>query len=197
MQTHKKMGVAPNRSKSKYFISIELFPRLGHAVKKAAAMLVLWLMLFPASAEAAGNMEVLCKMYFVGMQWLHDMSPTKEDLAQCIKDPAGWRKAYLAKQAGSPGGFGGGGAGPSGSSGQSAAPDATALGLCLDAIFETQALDGSSRLNLEESQIFLDGKTTIVDGAVELTDRHGAITAHGFHCEVEGRKVAKLNIRSR
>ncbi len=160
-------------------------------------MFVLWLMFFPASADAAGNMEVLCTMYFVGMQWLHDMSPTKEDLAHCIKDPAGWRKAYLAKQAGSPGGFGGGGAGPSGSSGKSAAPDATALGLCLDAIFETQALDGSSRLNLEESQIFLDGKTTIVDGAVGLTDRHGAITAHGFHCEVEGRKVAKLNIRSR
>ena len=160
-------------------------------------MLVLWLMLFPASAEAAGNMEVLCKMYFVGMQWLHDMSPTKEDLAQCIKDPAGWRKAYLAKLAGSSGWVGGGGAGPLGTSARSAAPDATALGLCLDAILESQALDGNSRLNLTESQIFLDAKTTIVDGLVELTDQHGAITGHGFHCEVEGRKVAKLNIRSR
>ena len=80
---------------------------------------------------------------------------------------------------------------------RSAAPDATALGLCLDAILESQALDGNSRLNLTESQIFLDAKTTIVDGSVELTDQHGAITEHGFHCEVEGRKVASLNIRSR
>ncbi len=165
-------------------------------MKKAAAMLVLWLMLFPASADAAGNMEVLCKMYFVGMRWLHDRSPTNEDLAKCVKDPAGWRRAYLAKNARGSGGIGGGGAGPSGASARSAAPDATALGLCLDAILESQALDDNSRLNLTKSQIFLDGKTTIVDGAVELTDRHGAITGHGFHCEVEGRKVAKLNIRS-
>ena len=142
-------------------------------------------------------MEVLCKMYFVGMQWLHEFYPTNEDLAQCLKDPAGWRKAYIAKLAGSSGGFGGGGAGPSGSSARSAAPDATALGLCLDAILESQALDGNSRLNLTESQIFLDAKTTIVDGTVELTDRHGAITEHGFHCEVEGRNVANLNVRSR
>ena len=142
-------------------------------------------------------MEVLCKMYFVGMQWLHDMSPTNEDLAQCIKDPAKWREAYLANNAGSSGGFGGGGVAPSGSSRQSAAPDATALGLCLDAILETRALDGISRLNLTDSQTFLDGGTTIVDGAVEITVRHGAITAHGFHCEVEERKVAHLNIRNR
>ncbi len=166
-------------------------------MKKAAATLVLWLTIVSAPALAAGNKEVLCKMYFVGMQWLHEFYPTNEDLAQCLKDPAGWRKAYIAKLAGSSGGFGGGGAGPSGASARSAAPDATALGLCLDAILESQALDGNSRLNLTESQIFLDGKTTIVEGSVELTDRHGAITAHGFHCEVEGRKVAKLNIRSR
>jgi hypothetical protein len=165
-------------------------------VKKAAATLVLWLTVFSASAHAAGDKEVLCKMYFVGMQWLHEFFPTSEDLAQCIKDPAAWRRAYIAKLAGSSVGFGGGGAGPSGSSARSAAPDATALGLCLDAILESQALDGDSRLNLTESQIFLDGKTTIVDGAVEVTDQHGAITAHGFHCEVEGRKVANLIIRS-
>ncbi len=175
----------------------ELFARLGHAVKKVAAMLVLWLTIIPGSADAAGNQEVLCKMYFVGIHWLHNLFPTNDDLAQCIKDPAGWRKAYLAKNVGSSGAFGGGGAGPSGSSGQSAAPDATALGLCLDAILETQALDDKSRLSLTESQIFLDRKTTVVDGAVELTNRRGDITAHGFHCEVEGRKVANLNIRSR
>ncbi len=166
-------------------------------VKRTAAALVLWLTIFSASAHAAGNMEVLCKMYFVGMQWLHDMSPTNEDLGKCITDPAGWRKAYLAKNGGASGGIGGGGAGPSGASARSAAPDAPALGLCLDAILETQALDGNSRLNLMDSQSFLDGKTTIVDGAVEITDRHGAITEHGFNCEVERRKVAKLNIRSR
>ena len=34
-------------------------------------------------------------------------------------------------------------------------------------------------------------------GAVELTDQHSAITAHGFHCEVEGRFVASLDIRGR
>ncbi len=168
-------------------------------MKKAAATLVLWLTIVSAPALAAGDKEVLCKMYFVGMQWLHEFFPTSEDLAYCIKDPAGWRQAFIAKLAGSSGGFGGGGAGvgPSGSSARSAAPDATALGLCLDAILESQALDGNSRLNLTESQIFLDAKTTIVDGSVELTDQHGAITEHGFHCEVEGRKVAKLNIRSR
>ncbi len=166
-------------------------------MKKAAATLVLWLTIVSAPALAAGNKEVLCKMYFVGMQWLHEFFPTNEDLAQCLKDPAGWRKAYIAKLSESSGGFGGGGAGPSGASARSAAPDATALGLCLDAILESQALDGNSRLNLTESQIFLDGKTTIVDGAVELTDRHGAITGHGFHCEVEGRNVANLNVRSR
>ncbi len=118
-------------------------------------------------------------------------------MAQCIKDPAAWREAYLSKDGGTSGGFRGGGAGPSGSSARSAAPDATALGLCLDAILETQALDDKSRLGLTESQIFLDGQTTIVDGAVELSDQNGAISAHGFHCEVEGRKVASLNIRSR
>ncbi len=166
-------------------------------MKKAAATLVLWLTIVSAPALAAGDKEVLCKMYFVGMQWLHEFFPTSEDLAQCLKDPAEWRKAYIAKLAGSSGGFGGGGAGPSGASARSAAPDATALGLCLDAILESQALDGNSGLNLTESQIFLDGKTTIVDGAVELTDRHGAITGHGFHCEVEGRNVANLNVRSR
>ncbi len=166
-------------------------------MKKAAATLVLWLTIVSAPALAAGNKEVLCKMYFVGMQWLHEFFPTSEDLAQCLSDPAGWRQAYLAKLAGSSGGFGGGGAGPSGPSARSAAPDATALGLCLDAILETQALDSNSSLNLTESQVFFNGKTTIVDVAVELTDRHGAITDHGFHCEVEGRKVAKLNTRSR
>ncbi len=159
-------------------------------------MLVLWLTLYPASAEAAVDKEIICKMYFGAIQWLHDRFPTSEDLAQCIKDPAGWREAYLGKNGGTSGGFHGGGAGPSGISARSAAPDATALGLCLDAILETQALDGISRLNLTESQIFLDGKTTIVDGAVELSDQHGAISAHGFHCEVEGRKVASLNVRS-
>ena len=170
---------------------------MGHAVKKAVAMLVLWLTFFPASGHAAPDMEIMCKMYFGAIQWLHDRYPTSEDLAQCTKDPAGWREAYLGKNGGTSGGFRGGGAGPSGSSRGSATPDATAVGLCLDAILETQALDGNSRLNLTESQIFLDGKTTIVDGAVELTDRHGATTAHGFHCEVEGRRVANLNVRSR
>ncbi len=166
-------------------------------MKKAAAALVLWLTIFSASAHAAGNKEVLCKMYFVGMHWLHDLFPTNEDLGKCIKDPAGWRRAYLAKNAGGSGGMGGGGAGRSGGSARSAMPDATALGLCLDAILETQALDGDSRLNLMQSQSFLDGKTTIVDGAVAITDQHGALTEHGFNCEVEKRKVAKLNIRSR
>ncbi len=168
-------------------------------MKKAAATLVFWLTIFSAPTLAAGNKEVLCKMYFVGMQWLHEFFPTSEDLAQCIKDPAGWRQAYIAKLAGSSGGFGGGGAGvgPSGSSARSAVPDATALGLCLDAILKSQAFDGNSRLNLTESQIFLDRKTTIVDGAVVLTDQRGVITAHGFHCEVEERKVASLHIRSR
>ncbi len=165
-------------------------------MKKAAATLVLWLTILSAPAHAAGDKEVLCKMYFVGMQWLHEFFPTNEDLAQCIKDPARWRKAYLAKNAGSSGWFGGGGAGPSGSSARSPVPDATALGLCLDAILEPQELDGIPRLNLTESQTFLDGKTTIVEGAVELTDQHSAITAHRFHCEVEGRKVANLIIRS-
>ncbi len=165
-------------------------------VKKAAATLVLWLTIFSAPADAAGDKEVLCKMYFVGMQWLHEFFPTNEDLAQCIKDPARWRKAYLAKNAGSSGWFGGGGAGPSGSSARSPVPDATALGLCLDAILETQALDGNPKLNLAESQSFLDGKTTIVDGAVEITDRHGVITKHLFNCEVEERKVANLTLRS-
>ncbi len=168
-------------------------------MKKATVTLVLWLTIISASAQAAGDKEVLCKMYFVGMQWLHEFFPTSEDLAHCLKDPAGWRKAFIAKLAGSSGGFGGGGggAGPSGSSARSAVPDATALGLCLDAILESQALDGNPRLNLTESQTFLDGKTTIVDGAVEIADQRGAIAAHGFHCEVEGRKVANLNIRSR
>ncbi len=168
-------------------------------MKKAAATLVLWLTIVSAPALAAGNIEVLCKMYFVGMQWLHEFFPTSEDLAQCLKDPAGWRKAYIAKLAGTSGGFGGGGAGAgsSGVSARSTMPDATALGLCLDAILESQALDGNSRLDMTESQIFLDAKTTIVDGAVELTDQHGAITEHGFHCEVEGRNVANLNVRSR
>ena len=136
-------------------------------------------------------------MYFVAMNQLHGFVPTNEDLAKCAKDPTGWHKAYLGKLGGSSGGFGGGGGGSSGSSGRSAAPDATALGLCLDAILETQALDDNSRLGLTESQIFLDGQTTIVDGAVELSDQNGAISAHGFYCEVEGRKVARLNIRSR
>ncbi len=168
-------------------------------VKKAAAILAIWISIFSASAQAAGDKEVLCKMYFVGMRWLHEFFPTSEDLAQCIKDPAGWRQGYIAKLAGSSGGFGGGGAGvgPSGSSARSAVPDATALGLCLDAILKSQALDGNSRLNLTESLIFLDRKTTIVEGAVELTDQRGAITTQGFHCEVEGRKVANLNIQSR
>ncbi len=58
------------------------------------------------------------------------------------------------------------------------------------------ALDDRSRLGLTESRSFLDAKTTIIDGAVELTDQQGAITAHGFHCEVEGRKAASLDIRS-
>ncbi len=166
-------------------------------MKKAAATLVLWLTIVSAPALAAGDKEVLCKMYFVGMHWLHDLYPTNEDLGKCIKDPAGWRNAYLAKNAGASGGIGGGGAGPSGASARSAAPDATALGLCLDAILETQALDDKSSLSLTESQIFLDRDTTIVDGAVELTNRRGTTTVHGFHCEVEGRKVASLNIRSR
>jgi hypothetical protein len=163
-------------------------------VKKAAAALVLWLALYPASADAAADKEVLCKMYFVAVHWLHNRFPTAEDLAKCIKDPAGWREAYLG---GSSGGSRGGGAGSSGSSGRSATPDATALGLCLEAILEAQALDGNSTLNLTESNVFLDSETTIVDGAVELTDKHRATTAHSFHCEVEERKVASLNIRSR
>ncbi len=166
-------------------------------VKKAAAILALWISIFSASAQAAGDKEVLCKMYFVGMQWLHEFFPTSEDLAQCIKDPVRWREAYLGKNGGTSGGFHGGGAGPSGISARSAAPDATALGLCLDAVLESQALDGNSRINLTESLIFLDRKTTIVEGAVELTDQRGAITTQGFHCEVEGRKVANLNIQSR
>ncbi len=165
-------------------------------MKKAVATLVLWLTLFPASAHAAVDYEFLCKMYFVAMSRLHDFLPTNEDLAECAKDPTGWRKAYLARLGGSSGGFRGGGGGSSGSSGRSAAPDATALGLCLDAILKTQALDDNSTLGLTESEIFLDGQTTIVDGAVELSDQYGAISAHGFHCEVEGRKVARLNVRS-
>jgi hypothetical protein len=76
-------------------------------------------------------------------------------------------------------------------------PDATALGLCLDAILGSPDIDGDSRLNLTESRVFLDGRTTIVDGSVELTDQLGTTTGHGFHCEVEGRKVANLIIRSR
>ena len=58
------------------------------------------------------------------------------------------------------------------------------------------ALDDRSRLGLTESRSFLDGKTTIIDGAVELTDQQGAITAHDFHCKVEGREAASLDIRS-
>ncbi len=165
-------------------------------MKNAVATLVLWLTLFPASAHAAVDYGFLCNMYFVAMHRLDNFLPTDKDLAKCAKDPTGWHKAYLASLGGSSAGFGGGGVAPSRSSGRSAAPDATALGLCLDAILETQALDGNSRLGLTESQIFLDGQTTIVDGAVELSDQNGAISAHGFHCEVEGRKVASLNVRS-
>ena len=166
-------------------------------MKKAVATLVLWLTFFPASAPAAAEYEFLCKMYFSAIYRLHDFRPTDKDLAKCAKDPTKWRKAYLARLGGSSGGFRGGGGGSSGSSGRSAAPDATALGLCLDAILETQALDDNSSLGLTESQILLDGRTTIVNGAVELSDQNGAISVHGFHCEVEGRKVASLNVRSR
>ncbi len=58
------------------------------------------------------------------------------------------------------------------------------------------ALDDRSRLGLTESRSFLDAKTTIIDGAVEFTDQHGAITAHDFHCKVEGREAASVDIRS-
>ena len=49
---------------------------------------------------------------------------------------------------------------------------------------------------MTESRSFLDGKTTIIDGAVELTDQQGAITAHDFNCKVEGREAASVDIRS-
>ena len=79
-------------------------------------------MLIPGSANAAADKVVLCKMYFLGIHWLHNLYPTNDDLVQCIKDLAGWREAYFANNVGS---SGVGGAGPLGSAGGSAAPDAT------------------------------------------------------------------------
>ena len=201
MNLYPKWGSRPidrSASISKFqHINTTIFKTGACCVKKSVATLVLWLTFYPASGAAADDNEFLYKMYISEIHWLYELFPTNEYFAQCIKDPAGWRDAYLGKLGGSSGGFRGGGAGPSGSSGRSEAPDATALGLCLDAILETPPLDDRSRLGLTESQSFFDGKTTIIDGAVELTDQHGAITAHGFHCEVEGRKVASLDIRSR
>ncbi len=108
------MGVAPERLKCQYIISIELYPRLEHLREKSSAALVFWLMFYPASGHAAAGNEVLCEMYFVGFHWQYELFPTKEDLAQCIKDPAGRRDAYLGRLGGSSGGFRDGGTGPLG-----------------------------------------------------------------------------------
>lgn len=169
-------------------------------MKKIGVAFSLWLMLNPGSAYAGADQKILCKMYFVAIHWLHNLFPTSEDLAQCVKDPAGWRNAFLGRHTESSGGSrrgGGDGGGAAGSGRQSGTPDELVLGLCLDAILEGKTAANRSGLGLTESNIVLDGGTTIINGSVEMTDRNGAVTAHNFHCEVEERKVANLSMRER